>query len=166
MEEQTEESMTKEEKLHALYFYVCSGAFHYLPRNHYELGETGWENAEAKTMLTERSGNCYNFAATFCLLARCVGYDAEVYSGTIYGQPEEWSTLPSNRPHGWVEIPIDGVEYLFDPDMQYTQAGWYKDDTFYMQGDGLRNQYGYTRADTGDADDELAAGAEDVTENP
>ena len=66
-----------------------------------------------------------------------------------------------------MEIPIDGVEYLFDPDMQYTQAGWYQDDTFYMQDDGIRNQYGYTKAETEQPEaDEAPADAEDVTENP
>ena len=167
VEEQTDESMTDEEKLHALYLYICADNFRYLRRNSYAFGETGWENAEAKTMLTERKGNCYNFAAAFCLLARCIGYEAEVCSGTIYGQAEEWQAVPPARPHGWVEIRIDGEEYICDPDMQYTMAGWYKDDTFYMQGDGLRDQYGYTKAgDDAPSAEESPAVTEEVTENP
>ena len=160
--------MTDEEKLHALYLYITGGKFHYLRRSAYEPGETGWENAEAKSMLTEEKGNCYNFAASFCLLARCVGYDAVVYSGTIYGQPVEWQSYPPDRPHGWVEINIDGFDYIFDPDMQYTVAGWYGDDSFYMQDDGIRNQYGYTKYDA--EGNRIVPGntgaAEDVTENP
>ena len=166
VEEQTDESMSDEEKLHALFLYVCTDNFHYLRRNSYALGETGWENAEAKTMLTEKKGNCYNFAATFCLLARCIGYDAVAYSGTIYGQQEDWQPVPPDRPHGWVEINIDGVDYIFDPDMQYTMAGWYKDDTFYMQDDGIRNQYGYTKEAAELETEDSSASAEEVTENP
>ena len=145
--EKTDESMSDEEKLHALYEYV-SGSFGYLRRNYYEPGEHDWLNEEAKTMLTERNGNCYNFAATFCLLARCIGYDAEAYSGTIYGRAEPGQTRPPDRPHGWVEIEIDGQTYIFDPDMQAVVAYWYQDDSFYMQDDGIRNQYGYTKAES------------------
>lgn len=151
VEEQTDESMTDEEKLHALYQYV-SGSFGYLRRSCYEPGETGWENKEALTMLTERKGNCYNFAATFCLLARCIGYDAAAYSGTIYGQAAEGQTRPPDRPHGWVEINIDGTDYIFDPDMQAVVAAWHGDDSFYMQ-EGVRGQYGYSKGDSGPAVD-------------
>ena len=145
--EQTEESMGDEEKLHALFQYVAS-SFGYLRRNYYEPGEHDWLNEEAKTMLTERNGNCYNFAATFCLLARCVGYDAEAFSGTVYGQAQPGQTRPPDRPHGWVEIVIDGERYIFDPDMQAVVAYWNKDDSFYMRGDELRNQYGYKKAES------------------
>ena len=164
VEEQTDESMTDEEKLHALYQYV-SGSFGYLRRSIYEPGETGWENKEALTMLTERKGNCYNFAATFCLLARCVGYDAVAYSGTVYGQAAEGQTRPPDRPHGWVEIRIDGTDYIFDPDMQAVVAAWHGDDSFYMQ-DGIRGQYGYTRGGDEPAEGADPDHAEEVTEKP
>lgn len=165
VEEHTDESMTDEEKLHAMYRYVAT-SFGYLRRNYYDPGDHSWLNQEAKTMLTERCGNCYNFAATFCLLARCVGFDAKEYSGTIYGHAEPGETRPPDRPHGWVEIAFDGVNYIFDPDMQATVAYWNKDDSFYMQDDGIRNQYGYTKAENdrepepGDAADDKAASAE------
>lgn len=167
VEEQTDESMSDEEKLHALYQYV-SGSFGYLRRNYYGPGETGWENEEAMTMLTERRGNCYNFSSTFGLLARCIGYDAKIYSGTVYGQAAEGETRPPDRPHGWVEINIDGTDYLFDTDMQAVVAAWHGDDTFYMQDDGIRNQYGYTRYDAegNPIVPEKADAAADVTEKP
>ncbi len=147
VDEQTDESMDDEEKLHTLFQYVA-GNFGYLRRNYYEPGEHDWLNEEAKTMLTEHNGNCYNFAATFCLLARCIGYDAEAFSGTIYGQPDPGQTHPTHRPHGWVEIVIDGERYIFDPDMQAVVAYWNQDDSFYMRDDGIRNQYGYTKAES------------------
>ncbi len=119
--EKTDESMSDEEKLHALYEYV-SGSFGYLRRKYYEPGEHDWLNEEAKTMLTERNGNCYNFAATFCLLARCIGYDAEAYSGTIYGRAEPGQTRPPDRPHGRGRSEIDGHTSIFDPDMHAVGA--------------------------------------------
>ena len=42
-------------------------------------------------------------------MARAIGYDAQVYSGTV----------GSNRAkHAWVEIEIDGVNYTFDPELE------------------------------------------------
>lgn len=166
VEEQTDESMSDEEKLHTLFHYVVD-SFGYLRRSYYGPGETGWEAEEAKTMLTAGKGNCYNFSATFGLLARCIGYDARIYSGTVYGQIEEGQTRPPNRPHGWVEINIDGLDYIFDADMQAVVAARHGDDTFYRQDDGIRNQYGYTKYDAeGNRIVPDAADAEKVTEKP
>ena len=166
VEEQTDESMTDEEKLHALYCYVSEN-FGYLRRSAYEPGETGWENKEALIMFTEGKGNCYNFAAAFCLLARCIGYDAAAYSGTVYGQADEGQTRPPDRPHGWVEINIDGTDYIFDPDMQAVAAGWKGDDRFYMRDDSFRGQYGYSRGESAPAGvGESVEPAEEVTEKP
>lgn len=154
VEEYSDESMTEEKKLHAMFRYVAT-SFGYLRRNYYDPGDHSWLNQEAKTMLTERCGNCYNFAATFCLLARCVGFDAKEYSGTVYGQAAPGETRPPDRPHGWVEIAIDGENYIFDADMQATAAYWNKDDSFYMRGDDIRSQYGYTKAES-DLESELS----------
>ena len=154
VDEYTDESMTDEERLHAVFRYVAT-SFGYLRRNYYDPGDHSWLNKEAKTMLTERCGNCYNFAATFCLLARCVGFDAKEYSGTIYGQAQPGETRPPDRPHGWVEIEIDGASCIFDPDMQATVAYWNKDDSFYMCGEDIRSQYGYTKAES-DLEPELS----------
>ena len=44
-----------------------------------------------------------------CQLARALGFDACVYSGTIGIADSE---------HGWVEMDIDGQTYVFDPEME------------------------------------------------
>ena len=74
-------------------------------------------------MLRTLKGNCYNYAATFWALARGLGYDARVYSGLI-----------SDAPHGWVEITIDDVDYLFDPELEMAarERGNYLSDYFMM----------------------------------
>ena len=61
-------------------------------------------------MYQEKKGNCYNFAASFWALARGLGYDATAISGTM---------TSTDQPHGWVEIPFDGENYIFDVEMEY-----------------------------------------------
>ena len=99
----TNDSMTREEKLKAAFLYVRDGFF-YRRNNFYEVGETGWELEEARTMLTKGKGNCYNYTATFCMIARQLGYDASAISGLVGDDYQQ---------HGWVEIPAeDGSEIL------------------------------------------------------
>lgn len=117
VEEYTDETMTREERLAALYDYMlmkCS----YRMGNIYETGDEGWEIDEALRMIElGNRGNCYSFAALFREFARAIGYPAEAYSGTVksseYGHDK--------TPHGWVEIEIDGEVFLFDPEMGYMQ---------------------------------------------
>ena len=54
-------------------------------------------------------GNCYVMAATFCYMARMLGYDAHQMAGlcpTISG---------GMNPHSWCEVVIGGTTYVFDP---------------------------------------------------
>lgn len=58
---------------------------------------------------TNHYGNCYVMAATFCQMARLLGYDARQMAGLV----------PSKRgglvPHSWCELQIDGQTRVFDP---------------------------------------------------
>ena len=103
----TNDSMTLDEKLRALYNYVRDN-FTYLKRPLISKGQTGWEPEYAKYFLTNGRGNCYNFSATYALLCQELGLPAY----TVVGQA-------LNSPHGWVEIQLDGATYLFD-----TQLAW------------------------------------------
>ena len=62
---------------------------------------------------TNKKGNCYVMAATFCEMARLLGYDAHQISGRIPLRTGGWG------PHSWVEITMDGEVYVFDPDFEY-----------------------------------------------
>ena len=106
----TDESMTSMEKLRAAYDYTRD-SFTYLRRNYYETGATGWGEEEAYTMLSTGYGNCYCYAAAFYELARALGYDAILISGTI-GTDRD--------PHGWVEFELDGQMYVCDPEIEMT----------------------------------------------
>ena len=74
-------------------------------------GQTDWQIEEALIMLLDEKGDCYNYAAAFWALARGLGYDARLCTGTE-GQQQV--------PHGWVEIAFDGQDYIFDPERQHT----------------------------------------------
>ncbi len=123
--ENTDDGMDREEMLRAMFVYVRDG-FHYLRRNYYDTGETGWALKEATTMYSTGQGNCYCYAAAFWAAARGLGYDARAVSGTIGSE---------KSPHGWVEIPMDGGLYVFDVEieMAYIRDGKTAIDMFKME---------------------------------
>ena len=63
-------------------------------------------------MFSTGKGNCYSYAAAFGVLAKALGYDAICYSGTIG---------VAHQPHGWTEIEIDGINYIFDTNIEYEE---------------------------------------------
>ncbi len=143
------ETMDREEMLRIVYDYVVEN-YTYRYGSMYPFGAEGWAVKEAKRMLEHGSGNCYCFAALFYELARFVGYDAKIYSGSVYGEQYEFRDYDSglvvlpygNTPHGWVEISFDGVDYIFDTEYEYRSWGLLD---MYKADDTLRRQYGYKR---------------------
>ncbi len=76
-------------------------------------------------------GNCYVMAAMFCEMAKTLGYEAHLISGKVPMWDGSWG------PHSWVEVVIDGVVYVCDPDfaketgyngylIQYGQSGTWR----------------------------------------
>ncbi len=110
----TTESMSRDEKLRALYNYVRDN-FTYLKRPLIETGQTGWHAEYAKYFLTNGKGNCYNFSATYCLLCQELGLPAYTVVGSVL-----------NSPHGWVEIVLDGEVYMFDTQLEWRYLHQYK----------------------------------------
>lgn len=94
--------------------------FNYVVRNcRYANGQTwpprGWEPYHAYKMLTTRMGNCYDFAAAFCYLAKAVGYEGMI---CISGQCA--AAGGGYTPHSWCEL--NGM--VFDPEITYAN-GYY-----------------------------------------
>ena len=83
-------------------------------------GDDSWLEEEAVRFFTE-GGDCYSYAAGFCMLARVLGYEAYVYAGYC---PAESGGLIS---HGWTEIIENGTTYVCDPDLAAELPGydWY-----------------------------------------
>lgn len=105
----TTAGMSKEQKLRACYNYVVR-SFTY--KRKYDFNPNNWVNIYAMQMLTERQGNCYNFAATFGLLARELGYNAQIIAGRVT------SARGGLTPHAWVEI--GGL--LYDTELQHANG--------------------------------------------
>ena len=112
----TTEEMTQEEMLRACYDYVRD--YKYLGRNA-ALGEDvktpPYEQLldYAEKILSTGKGDCYNFAASFCLLARRLGFEAACVIGEC---TYVWNWKPIA--HGWVEITRDGQTLLYDPQIE------------------------------------------------
>ena len=109
VEQQTNDSMTRDQKLRALFDYVVKN-YRYLARPMVAKGTTGWEPEYALYFLKNGKGNCFSFAAAYCLLCRELGLPAYTWVGAY-----EKATAP----HSWVEIPLDGTTYMFDPELQW-----------------------------------------------
>lgn len=92
--------------------------------NLHEIGDTSWVNEAAYEMLLQKKGNCYNYSAEFYVLARAIGFDAVIYSGTIN---------PNARAHGWVEIEINGEPYIYDTELEYTQVVYHNAHSSYYK---------------------------------
>lgn len=123
IEELTDDSMTRDQKLEALFNY-CRDNFRYLKRPLISKDQTGWELDYALYFLQNGKGNCYNFSAAYCLLCRELGLPAY----TVVGRALD-------SPHGWVECELDGTTYIFDPQLAWRYLhDWGKPDyNFFMQ---------------------------------
>ena len=109
--EHTDESMSREEKLRAMYEYIRDN-FTYLRRHYYRIGDLTWPVEEAVTMYSTGKGNCYCYSSAFWAAARGLGYNAKAVSGT-YGE--------ERAPHGWVEIiQDDGSRLTYDVEIEMT----------------------------------------------
>lgn len=103
--------------LHANYLWVVRN-FSYTRRSGHLKPPSGYTREQwyAVEGLETQNGNCYTFAATFCELAKYLGYDARYVEGAVYGVGQKW------WPHGFVFITIDGSTYICDPELQFASS--------------------------------------------
>ena len=112
----TPQDMTPEQMLRACYDYVRS--YKYLGRNAAFGADVKTPPYEkllefAQEILSTGKGDCYNFAASFCLLSRRLGFEAACIIGEC-GYVWNWRPIA----HGWVEITKDGQTLLYDPQIE------------------------------------------------
>lgn len=62
--------------------------------------------------LTANVGMCNAYASAFILMARTLGYDAHLAAGSTRSAGGGYAY------HQWAEIDIDGVTYVFDPQLE------------------------------------------------
>ena len=112
----TNSGMTKREKLYAAYNYMSGGGgFYYCTWRAFQVYD-GWEYDYATEIYEKRGGNCYNFACGFAMLAKAIGYDAQVVRGRVPGSRDR--AADGMTRHALVKI--DGLYY--DPEAQF--SGW------------------------------------------
>lgn len=106
--------MTEEEKISACYWYVVNS---YSYQRTYETPQGDWTGAFALEIFTTGQGNCYRYASAFAYLLYELGYDIKVITGRV-GARNGGTT-----PHGWTEVKIGDVWYVFDTELQYANRG-------------------------------------------
>ena len=80
-----------------------------------------WTGDYASQILLTGKGNCYNYAAGFAYIAKGLGYDARVCTGTVT------SSLGGRTAHAWTEVRMGDSWYIFDTEMQDAKGqGYYK----------------------------------------
>ena len=104
----TDASMTQEEMLRAVYLYTRD-SFTYLRRPPYEFGVYDYMETDALRILETGYGNCYCYASLLWYLTRWIGYESVIYNGTVGVR---------KSPHSWVEINLNGKNYIFDAELQ------------------------------------------------
>ena len=62
-------------------------------------------------MLLLNTGDCYGYSAAFVSLTRAIGLDSYM----VYGLQVNNNGKKNN--HAWCEINVNGVTYIFDPDI-------------------------------------------------
>ena len=73
------------------------------------MGVYDYMETDALRMLETGYGNCYCYASLFWYLSRWIGYDATIYNGTVGVR---------RSPHSWVEIQLNGRNYIFDTELE------------------------------------------------
>ncbi len=130
LEQFTEESMTVQEKLDAIYNWVLTNGMRY--RRNYDHLKADWEwkdswlDERAVMLLDNWGGNCFAYAAlTGFMIREATGLPTAVYHG--------WTPGPSGSliPHGWAAVCQEDVWYVYDPELykfgEYSVSSCYKE---------------------------------------
>lgn len=105
--------MTDEQKLLACYNYVIDTVSY---KRTYETPSGDFTGQYAMDIFTTYQGNCFRYASAFAYLAKGCGFDVNVTTGVIK------AARGGVTPHGWAVVNLDGVPYIYDPDMGDAKA--------------------------------------------
>ncbi len=113
--------MRQQEQLEAAFYYIASNIFY---ARSTETPSGDWVKEYASKALSTRTGNCYGYAAAFAYVAKGLGYDARVCTGTVK------SSLGGRTPHAWTEVKVGNRWYVYDTEMQSAKGGGYYKQTY------------------------------------
>lgn len=68
----------------------------------------------AYNMFTNKTGNCFSYAAAFAYIAKVLGYESRVQCGQIIAWGGNYYVA-----HGWTEVKVDGTWYICDAQQSY-----------------------------------------------
>lgn len=106
----TTADMTDVQKLRACYQYVMDSSKY---KRNTATPSGDWTGSYAMDILTTGRGNCYRYACSVAYLAKGLGFESRVVTGTVH------SLRGGQTPHGWAEICLeDGCWYIFDAVME------------------------------------------------
>lgn len=112
----TNAAMTDDKKIETLWNWLVNNSWTYTRTYEHTSSSwvwyTGWTDDFARQCITNKSGNCFRYAAVFGYMVKeATGYKVRVYHGMT----------PSSRggttPHGWTTVYINGTWYAYDPDL-------------------------------------------------
>lgn len=87
----------------------------------YETPTGNWPLTYAVNLFDTGKGNCYSYAAAFGYIARGLGYETKICTGTVT------SSLGGRTPHAWTEVKMGDEWFIFDAEMQDAKGdGYYK----------------------------------------
>ncbi|MCR5734450.1 MAG: hypothetical protein K6G22_07600 [Lachnospiraceae bacterium] len=109
----TNASMTPDQKLAACYAFVVKN---YKYNRTYETPSGNWTGQYATELFSTGYGNCYRFACGFAYLAKALGYDVKVITGSVK------SARGGVTPHSWVEVFYNGGWFICDPELQMAKG--------------------------------------------
>lgn len=131
------DDMSQSEALRAAYLY-CTHGHTYIYHNWYTYGfdDVHDENAfRALRFFQSGGGYCYDYAAGFGLLARALGYNCYI----VQAQVNE-----NYAPHGFVVIPENGVNYIYDPELESMRPARHADYGLFRITNGSIYRYWYS----------------------
>ncbi len=129
-------AMTQPQQLKAA-FDLLSASITYERSSEVPTGD--WVLDYASKTLGSKRGNCYGYAASFAYIAKGLGYDAKVCTGTVT------SALGGRTAHAWNEVKIGNKWYVFDSEMQSAKgSGYYKVDYDNYPAGPLKKEASYT----------------------
>ncbi len=118
VEKSTTGDMTQAQQLEAAFSYLSTYVSY---ERSLDEPSGDWTKEYTSKTLATRRGNCYGYAASFAYIAKGLGYDARVCTGTVT------SALGGRTDHAWTEVKMKNKWYIFDAEMQNAKgSGYYK----------------------------------------
>lgn len=118
VEECTNGNMTQQTQLERCFDYYL-GIVDYQREMDVPIGD--WTGQYACDVLLTGKGNCYKYAAGFAYIAKGLGFESRVCSGTVT------ASTGGRTGHAWTEVKINDKWYIFDTEMQDAKgSGYYK----------------------------------------